>query len=264
MKRSSGVLMHVTSLPSAFGIGDIGPTSFKFADTISESGQSYWQMLPVNPSGAGNSPYQPRSVFAGNPLLISPDVLRREKLVSELPEEMERQSSTNRVRFDRVIASKETMLQTAYEAFRLDGDKSEFEEFVAANSKWLDDYSLYSALKKENNDLPWYEWPKEIRDRDTRALSEKRTKLEGLVNQEEFIQFEFFRQWESLKATAPRLEYSLWAMFHSTLPTTAAISGQTGRSLSCEATESPSLLAASLQITSAKLASCGGTRSMIG
>jgi 4-alpha-glucanotransferase len=209
MKRSGGVLMHVTSLPSAFGIGDIGPMSLKFADIISESGQKYWQMLPVNPTGAGNSPYQPRSVFAGNPLLISPDVLKREKLVPELPEETGHQSSTNRVKFDSVIVSKERILKRAYEAFRRDGDKSEFNEFAATNSHWLDDYSLYTALKKENNDLPWYEWPKDVRDRETRALSEKRAKLERLIDQEEYTQFEFFRQWESLKEYCAGIGVSL-------------------------------------------------------
>ncbi len=167
-------------------------------------------MLPVNPVGLWNSPYHPRSVFAGNPLLISPELLKNEKLLFELPEETGVRSHPTRVDYNRVVLFKEKMLARAYEVFRSGGgDRSELEEFAVRNSHWLDDYALYSALKQESGNLPWYQWQKDIRDREKQALAEKRVKLRSLIEREEFIQFEFFNQWKSLRDHCAGLGISL-------------------------------------------------------
>lgn len=207
-KRSSGVLMHLTSLPSDFGIGDLGQAAYRFADLLSESDQSYWQVLPVNPVGSGNSPYNPRSVFAGSPLLISPEVLQREELLPELPEGVGEQFPSSRVDYGDARLLKKKMLQKAYELFKQRKDKAEFDEFSEANSRWLDDYSLYSALKEESG-LPWYLWPKELRDRDPKALGDKGIELKDAIDSEKYVQFEFFRQWHSLKEYCADLEIAL-------------------------------------------------------
>ena len=190
--------MHMTSLPSGFGIGDLGPAAFRFASLLSESGQKYWQMLPVNPVGIGNSPYNPRSVFAGNPLLVSPEVLNQEKLLPELPDTRGTHSLSDHVQYDEIAVVKKDLLQKAYSRFKQTEDKKEFEEFCAASSDWLEDYSLFSALT-ESSGLPWYRWPKALRDRNPGELREVGVKLGEMVDREKYAQFEFFRQWRSLK-----------------------------------------------------------------
>src|SRR5947209_1865644 len=150
-KRASGVLMSVTSLPSEFGVGDLGPSALRFADLLSESEQSYWQVLPVTPTGLGNSPYNPTSAFAGNTLLISPEMLEGEKLLSELPKVGLGRPPLNRASFGDALFLKREVIRKAYRRFKEGGNHGEFEEFCQENSDWLESYSLYVALKQERD-----------------------------------------------------------------------------------------------------------------
>lgn len=190
--------MAITSLPSDFGVGDLGPPALRFADLLSESNQSYWEVLPVTPTGPGNSPYNPTSVFAGNTLLISPEVLEGEKLLPQLPNAGHGQPPYDRASFGVASALKREMIRKAHQRFKAKRDHGEFEEFCAENSHWLETYSLYVALKEETGE-PWYLWPKELRDREPDSLAERGTRLSDVVDREKFAQFEFFRQWHSLK-----------------------------------------------------------------
>jgi 4-alpha-glucanotransferase len=190
--------MSITSLPSDFGVGDLGPSAFRFADLLSESKQSYWQVLPVTPTGFGNSPYNPTSVFAGNTLLISPEILKDEKLLRDFPKVRHGRFPLDRASFGDAIVMKREMIRKAYRRFKERSDHAEFEEFCLENSNWLESYSLYSALKEERGE-PWYLWPKGLRDRKPDSLAEKGIKLKDAVDREKFAQFEFFKQWHSLK-----------------------------------------------------------------
>jgi 4-alpha-glucanotransferase len=189
--------MSVTSLPSDFGVGDLGPSAHRFADLLSESHQRYWQVLPVTPTGQGNSPYNPTSAFAGNALLISPEVLEREGL---LPESTVRlaQLSSDRVDFGDALVLKGQLIRKAYQRFKERGDHPDFEEFCQENSNWLQTYSLYAALKEERGE-PWYMWPKNLRNREPDSLVEESTRLKDVVDREKFAQFQFRKQWHSLK-----------------------------------------------------------------
>jgi 4-alpha-glucanotransferase len=207
-KRASGVLMSITSLPSNFGVGDVGPSALRFADLLSESKQRYWQVLPVTPTGLGNSPYNPVSAFAGNTLLISPEILERERLLPELPKAGRGQASLDRVNYGDASVLKREMIRKAYERFKERKENGEFEEFCQENSGWLESYSLYFALKEERNE-PWYLWPKGLRDGKPDSLAEEGTKLRDFVDLEKFAQFEFFKQWNSLKEHCAELGIGL-------------------------------------------------------
>jgi 4-alpha-glucanotransferase len=202
-KRSSGVLMSITSLPSHFGIGDLGPSAFRFADVLAESRQSYWEVLPVTPTGPGHSPYNPASVFAGNTLMISPQVLEQEGLLEDY-KNSHGQPQSNRANFIDAVPLKREMIRTAYRRFRElqqqqgEAGAAELEQFCSQNSVWLDDYVLYAALREELGE-PWYLWPQELRDRDTGRLAEARLRLADVIERERFAQFQFFKQWRSLK-----------------------------------------------------------------
>ena len=190
--------MSITSLPSDFGIGDLGPSAMKFVDLLSKSKQSFWQVLPVTPTGQGNSPYDPISSFAGNTLLISPEILEAEKLLDDASEFTEHHPDSTRINFQNTTTLKREIIQNAYSLFKEIGDRGEFEEFCAENSTWLEDYSLYVALREKTH-KPWFLWPRELRDRQNDALAESKKKLRDIVEREKFAQFEFFKQWHSLK-----------------------------------------------------------------
>ncbi len=202
-KRSSGVLLHITSLPAKFGIGDMGPLAYEFADILVNSGQTHWQILPLVPTNlrTGNSPYNSSSSFAGNTLLISPEILENENLlesdfITSLPD-----LDIYRVDYAAVSRIKEKIVEKAYKNFRknIAPCRPEFEDFCSSNSYWLDDYALYKAIRKESG-MPWHLWPASLRDREDYALREKVQNLAELIGLEKFAQFIFFRQWHSLKA----------------------------------------------------------------
>jgi 4-alpha-glucanotransferase len=200
--------MSITSLPSDFGVGDLGPSALRFADLLSESGQRYWQVLPVTPTGLGNSPYNPTSAFAGNTLLISPEILEGEGLLHELPKTGNGRPHSNRVDYGDALVLKREVIRKAHERFKEGSDHGEFEGFCEENSDWLECHSLYAALKEETDD-PWYLWPQGLRDREPGALAEKGVQLKDLVDREKFAQFEFFKQWRSLKEHCAELGMGL-------------------------------------------------------
>jgi 4-alpha-glucanotransferase len=202
--RCSGVLLHVTSLPAAHGIGDLGPTAHEFVDFLAESGQTIWQVLPLCPTGYGDSPYQCFSAFAGNPLLI--DLLKLQKQGRLKSEDFAGapQLATEFVDYGRVIAFKQALLRKAAQDFFIfinasETDSTAFKMFCGDHAGWLDDYALFMAGKDLHNGAVWTEWDPGLRQRDPNALSQWREKLSEEVEIHKFAQFEFFRQWESLK-----------------------------------------------------------------
>lgn len=204
IRRRSGILHHITSLPSPHGIGDLGPEAYRFADLLRETGQSLWQILPLNPTSMayGNSPYSSCSAFAGNPLLISPEMLVAEGFLDSKDIDPLPAFSTERVDFEAVTKYKAALLQRATERFR--GSKpsanGRFEAFLRENAKWLEDYALFVALKERFNGAPWVEWPHEFRDRDEKALAEAKEELADRLFHERILQYFFVRQWGALRA----------------------------------------------------------------
>ena len=201
-KRGSGILLHITSLPSLYGIGDMGPDAYRFVDFLKESGQSFWQILPLNQTNAayGNSPYSSFSAFAGNHLLISPDRLVKTDFLDEDDINNPPVFSKDRVEYEKVTEYKEGLLEKAFEKIRNKlSEHREFQLFCADNAGWLDDYSLFISIKGSNTGMEWGDWPVDIRDRNSGALSECRSKFSVSILKEKFLQFLFFNQWYSLK-----------------------------------------------------------------
>lgn len=214
-QRASGILLHITSLPSDFGIGDLGPWSHHFVDLLSKSNQHYWNILPITPTNAqyGNSPYQPTSAFAGNTLMLSPELLVEDGLLSK--ESLEKlKLPFGRVDFKEVTAVKARMIKEAYLNFKKNNHKEgkvqvcDFEGFCSENSSWLSDYALFEAIE-EVTGKPWYLWPNRLRDRDEHALAKKKDELTELVDQEKFAQFIFLRQWQLLKEYCKKRKVSI-------------------------------------------------------
>jgi 4-alpha-glucanotransferase len=202
--RGSGVLLHVTSLPSPYGIGDVGPTALAWIDRLHEAGQSWWQALPLGPTGYGNSPYQPLSSFAGNGLLISPDDLIADGLL-RASDTGGHPFSETAVDYDTVISFKHRLLETAWTNFSVGASrdlKLAFEQFRSDQSHWLDDYALFRALKARYRGAPYLEWPTELVRRNPAALVEARRDLASQIDQVRLAQFLVFRQGERLKEHA--------------------------------------------------------------
>jgi len=200
-RRGSGILLHITSLPSAFGIGDLGPGAYEFADFLSNTGQIYWQILPINPTDQehGNSPYHSYSAFAGNPMLISPEMLVRDGLLFAEDLEPLPGFSRERIDFRSVISYKETLFHLAYERFKKRGSSLEYEEYRSKNAHWLDDFALFLALKSRFPGQIWTQWEDEIRDRRPEAMQSVRKELHEAVDKNSFLQYLFSRQWMALK-----------------------------------------------------------------
>ena len=200
--RKAGILLHPTSLPTKYGIGDLGQVAFDFVDYLHEAGQSVWQMLPLNPVGYGYSPYQSPSAFACNPMLISIDDLIERKLISEDDAKITPTKSTF-VDFAKAEAFKNKCLKKAVVRFRefLTTDqelKNDFETFCAVESYWLEDYALFMALKEVNKLHAWTEWDEKLRIRDEKSLKDARDKLKDGILLEKFKQYIFARQWDKL------------------------------------------------------------------
>src|SRR5262249_21458417 len=162
LPRASGLLLHPTSLPGRHGIGDLGPEAHAFVDFLAGMGQRWWQILPLGPTGYGNSPYQSPSSFAGNSLLISPEGLVERGWLDAGVIGDDPGLPADRVDFDAVAVRKGRLLRRAFHRFRNSGEDPGFEEFLAANRAWLEDYVLYQALKDAHGGRPWYEWEPEL------------------------------------------------------------------------------------------------------
>ncbi len=202
ISRSSGVLAHLTSLPSAFGIGDMGSGTVAFLDFLDHAEQSIWQILPLGPTDPAfsNSPYMSVSAFAGNPLLISPELLLEDDLLSKSDIENAYTGSPYTVDFKEVIQSKNTLLERAFTLFK-PLRCEQFQEFVK-NSNWLADYCVFMALKKAYPSKPWYQWDKNIVSRKPDVLAEIKRTLRADISYFEFEQFIFFRQWHNIITAA--------------------------------------------------------------
>ena len=199
--RASGLLLHVTSLPTPYGIGDVGPSAIAWIDQLCDAGQSWWQALPLGPTGYGNSPYQPLSSFAGNVLLISPDWLMEDGLLGS-SDCAAPSVSPSTVDYNRVIPFKHGLLEHAWTNFSRGGSaelRIAFEEFRHEQAHWLEDYALFCALKVRYKGVYYIEWPTELVERDPKALAQARRDLANQIEQACFAQFLLFRQGRRLQ-----------------------------------------------------------------
>lgn len=205
--RASGVLLHPTSLPGDFGIGDLGAEAYKFVDFLYDSGQTYWQILPLAPPGDGDSPYSAYSAFAGNTLLISPELLVDDGLTADVDIKSAPEFSSAKVEFSKIREWKRLILAKAFEKFRSTSGPSlhgEFEFFTRENFWWLDDYAVFCAMKASHEGQAWFQWAAPLKARAEGALSIVRSQLAREIAAEKFYQFLFFRQWHALKRYANR------------------------------------------------------------
>jgi len=203
--RSSGILLHPTSFPSRFGIGDLGLEAYKFIDFLRESYQQYWQVLPLGPTGYGNSPYAAYSAMAGNPLLISPEKLQEQGLLNEADFANLPGFNTSVVDYDKILPIKVELLKTACKNFQAQAtpiQQTEFAGFCGSKAYWLDDYALFMALKDAHEGASWHTWESELVKREPEAIDKAKRQLSAEIFYYKFIQFEFFRQWSELKAYA--------------------------------------------------------------
>lgn len=203
MKRSSGILLHISSLPGGNGVGSMGKDAFQFVDFLAKSKQKIWQILPLGPVGYGNSPYQCYSAFAGNPLLIDIQQLVNDRLISK-NSVTDQHFKTKQVEFERVGEWKTVLFREAFDAFQQNFDryKEEYLLFMSHNSWWLDDYALFRSLKTKNGETVWNTWDKNLVIRDRQTIQEAFKDLHAEIDYHRFLQFIFFRQWYNLKTYA--------------------------------------------------------------
>ncbi len=209
MERAAGILLHISSLPSPYGVGTLGKAAFDFADFLRRAGQALWQVLPLGPTGFGDSPYQCLSAFAGNPLFIdlgelaAAGLLERSGLAAanwgDDPEFVD---------YAAVNESRRTLLWEAYQR-GWPGDREQVQSFLAVND-WLPDYALYRALKDAFDQRPWVEWPAALRQRDSEELARARRELREDIQFHSYTQYLFFRQWHALRACCHRLGIRLF------------------------------------------------------
>jgi len=200
-RRACGLLCHITSLPSRYGIGDFGPGAMEFAKFLAEHQQSYWQVLPLNPTdvGTGNSPYNSLSAFAGNPLFISPQHLYEDGLVSKADLDDAAYHGRDGVDYRQVMFKKQQLLARAFQTFQKVAGHPAFQAFCAEHSKWLEDFATFSALHKRFQERPIWQWPDEIRSRTGGEYQRLRRELHNEIDQVKFQQYQFARQWQQLK-----------------------------------------------------------------
>jgi 4-alpha-glucanotransferase len=194
--RSSGILLHPTSLPGRYGIGDLGAEARHFIDFLASAGQTLWQVLPLGPTGYGDSPYQCFSAWAGNPLLISLERLVEQGWLDASALAAGPQFPEDRVDFERLIPWKNAVLES------VKPPRLGFADFCEANAHWLDDFALFMALKAGHQGMAWTRWESGARDRDPKALTKWRDKLAAAIEGQKFLQFVFFEQWRELREYA--------------------------------------------------------------
>lgn len=198
--RKSGILMHISSLPGPYGIGSLGKSAYEFVDFLAQAGQSYWQLLPLCPTGYGDSPYQSFSTFAGNPYLIDLDSLIAEGLLKK--EEVEAICwgvAQCRVDYKSLYLNRGKLFSLACSRFVPDAS---FDAFIRENAWWLEDYALFMALKETLRGKPWQEWSPDLMMRDARTLEKVRQELSQQIRCHQFMQYLFFRQWDALHSYA--------------------------------------------------------------
>jgi 4-alpha-glucanotransferase len=206
LDRASGVLLHISSLPAPYGIGTIGQSAFNWVDFLDSTGVKYWQILPVNPTGYGNSPYQGLSAFAGNPLFIDLQDLIHDGLL--LKSDLQKSSPRfplQKIDFKKLLNWKPAILKLAFENF-IDRNspqtKLDYDQFTTDNAFWLQDYALFNALREKYQLVSWNNWPKPLREREPKALTAAVKENHQEIEFHQFLQFLFFRQWGRLKSYA--------------------------------------------------------------
>jgi 4-alpha-glucanotransferase len=200
-ERASGILLHPTSLPGPYGIGDLGPAAYRWVDWLAGTGCKLWQVLPLGPTGYGDSPYQCFSAFAGNPYLISPDILLEQGLLTQDDLADMPRWDPKHVDFGTLYLWKPALLEKVFRRFTSDPKpvQAEFDSFCAANASWLDDFVLFMAIKESHGGGPWQDWPESLRKRTPAALKKARKELKDSILRFTFYQFLFFRQWHALR-----------------------------------------------------------------
>jgi 4-alpha-glucanotransferase len=198
--RAGGILLHPTSLPGRYGIGDLGPQAFQFVDWLALTGSKLWQVLPLGPTGYGDSPYQCFSAFAGNPYLISFDALIEDGLLTEDDFVSMPRFNDAKIDYGQLIPWKLYILEKAFSRLSSTTDefRGEFEQFRDANASWLDDYALFMSIKEANGGGPWSEWSEPQRKREQAAMDKARAAYAQTILRQSFYQFLFFRQWNKL------------------------------------------------------------------
>lgn len=200
--RKSGILLHLSSIPSAYGIGKMGKSAYSFVDFLSKVGINYWQILPLSPTGFGDSPYQSFSVHAGNPFFIDFELLKREGLLKKSHySDIKWQSNEKRVDYEKVSSNVFKVLKRAYKNYRNELSTS-YHKFVTDNADWLEDFALFMAIKEQNGGKPWYEWDESLAFRDENAIEFAKSEYSKDINFWKFMQYKFFKQWENLKKYA--------------------------------------------------------------
>ena len=200
LPRASGLLLHPTSLPGRYGIGDLGPEAYAFVDWLAETGQTWWQILPLGPVGYGGSPYQSPSSFAGNPLLISLDRLAGRGWLDARELAAVPDRPADRVDFDAAADLRWEWLRRAFRGFAASGEDPAFEAFREQHRSWLDDYVFFQALRDAHDGQPWYQWEPELVAREPEACARWREQLAEGVRFHEFVQYAFEAQWQDLRA----------------------------------------------------------------
>lgn len=200
-ERSAGILLHPTSLPGRFGIGDLGNEAYNFANFLVTAGQKLWQVFPLGPTGYGDSPYQCFSAFAGNPLMISPEILKNNGFLKDEDLHIVPRFDSHKIDFGRVIDYKYKLLRKAFENFKKNRTEIEksLKTFESENKDWLEDFAFFMAAKDYHGGKLWTEWDKDLVLRKKDALGKWKEKLADGMHFHKFIQFIFFKQWEQLK-----------------------------------------------------------------
>ena len=214
MERSAGILLHITSLPSAFGIGDLGPGAIAFADFLKRSGQTFWQLLPLNPTSAGQgfSPYSASSSMAGNPLLISPELLVKDGLVTKREIAKYKEEESDKVDYQQAEKTKLAILDKAYTNFANTPSplEKEYKSFCKKESQWLNDFALYTVLKTEHGGKQWSDWEEPYKQHDAKALKKFESAHREELDKVRWQQFIFSKQWQQLKAYCNNLNIKLF------------------------------------------------------
>src|SRR5688500_2315304 len=203
MSRSAGILLHISSLPSAFGIGDLGPEAEKFAEFLNQSGQRYWQILPINPTGEEQaySPYSAVSAMAGNTLLISPEKMAADDLVSSNDLKKFYVINHGKVNYKEATLVREVLFEKGFRTFLTSPQTHPpFREFCRREAWWLDDFALFSVLKDQHDNKPWYDWPTPYKQRQPKALGDINRFHQERINKVKWLQYIFDKQWKELKA----------------------------------------------------------------
>ena len=203
-QRGSGILLHISSLYSPYGIGDLGPSAYRFVDFLSDAQQRYWQVLPLNPTSPeyDNSPYLSTSAFAFNTNLISPDCMVRDGFLKKTDIEKIPQFPCGAVDYNAVIQLKERIFSLAYDRFKEKTSLPEYDDFCRNNAGWLEDYALFTSLDQYYKSSSWNGWPEQTQHREPAALDELRQSLKTIIDKEKFLQYIFFTQWQALRRYA--------------------------------------------------------------